>query len=72
MNSLHIPANNKVRTIKIDFDAQEEINRAIDEEYQTGWKVKKIIYIQHTQEALILFEREDSDIKHIVIDDMPN
>jgi|GEM_PF-5484082 len=56
---MKISAENKVVCAKVDFDSYE-VNKAIETEAQVGWKVKQIIYINHTQEVMILFEREDA------------
>lgn len=52
-----ISADNKVVCCKVDA---YEVNEAIEDEAQVGWKVKQIIYINHTQEVMILFERVDA------------
>lgn len=50
--------DNKVLSAKCSLDCCE-INKTIAEEYKIGYTVKQIIYIEHLQEVLILFERKD-------------
>lgn len=57
---LKTPATEKVRVV----DAREEaVNEAIEQEAQTGWNVKQIIYLQQCDEVMILFERDDVETR---------
>lgn len=55
---MRAPADQKVICAKVEYDSYA-INKTIEDEYQIGFIVQQIIYIQHTQEVMILFKRKD-------------
>lgn len=53
--------DNKCAIIKIEsFGDDWCVNDAISNEYQVGWIVQQIIYLEHIHSILILFKRKDT------------
>lgn len=52
--------DNKVEVVKIEHSSSDwAVNQIIQNEYQVGWIVQQIIYLEHVQSVMILFKRKD-------------
>lgn len=51
---------NKVEVVKIESSSSDvAVNQVIQNEYQVGWIVQQIIYLEHIQSVMILFRRKE-------------
>ena len=52
--------DNKVEVVKVEYASSDwAVNQIIQNEYQVGWIVQQIIYLEHVQSVMILFKRKD-------------
>lgn len=52
--------DNKVEVVKVEYSSSEwAVNQIIQNEFQVGWIVQQIIYLEHVQSVMILFKRKD-------------
>lgn len=45
--------------VKVTEATESDVQQAITLAYQTGWVVQQIIYLQKSDEVMILFKRSD-------------